>query len=136
MSQSPEFQKALIDAMRGDATVSGLVDNQIWDSMPKSRPDPAIVLGASDLGTSRADGVRYWEETVQIDVFHRSKGLKHPTKRIVSAIVDLFDGTSHVIAEPFAIEKTEIEVARVFDAGDGISVRGIVQVTGYISRKL
>lgn len=136
MSESAEFQRSLILALRDDAALSALVDGDIYESMPNDRPDPAVILGPSDGLTDRADGLKFWEETVQIDVFAQTRGEKLPVKLIISAIVAVCDGAQFEIADPYAIEWVEVEQSRVFDGKRAGEVRGIVQVTGRISRKI
>lgn len=136
MSESAEFQRSLILALRGDAALSALVGSEVHESMPDERPDPAVVLGPSDGLTDRADGLKFWEETVQIDVFAQTSGEKLPVKRITSAIVAVCDGERFEIADPYALEWVEVEQARVFDGKEPGEMRGVVQVTGRISRKV
>lgn len=80
MSASSALQKAIIDAMRADATLSGMVGGRIYDIAPSGEAYPHVTLGASTFYAERRDCMVTRIETVQVDVWTRDQERRQPCK--------------------------------------------------------
>ena len=132
MSASAEFQKLLIDTMLADPTLSGMVGAHVYDEIPSVRPPLCIAIGASDFRPDDLDCLTAREETMQIDVYDRRIGGKVGARRVVDAIFDLFHDADLALPDPYALALIRVELVRVFRDPDGVTKRGVVQVTGEI----
>lgn len=132
MSAGAEFQKLLIDTLTADSAVAAIVGADVYDEPPTDRPRTFISIGASDFRPEKFDCVVSREHTVQVDVFNR-EGLKRVnTRRLVDGIVAALDDVDLSLPDPYALTRVFVELATVFDEPDGLSTRGVVQVTAII----
>lgn len=131
MSVSVAFQDLLLAKLMADPVVSSLVGNRVWDSPPTSPEFPYIALGATDFTPTDVDCIDMREETVQIDIWTRANGRKWPCKQIVDAIVNVLRRFKGDLTAG-ALVGVRLELSRIFDDPDGITVHGVVQVTAMI----
>lgn len=131
MSVSVAFQDLLLAKLKADPVVASLVSNRVWDSPPASPVFPYITLGATDFTPTDADCIDMREETVQLDVWTRANGRKWPCKQIVDAVVNVLRRLDGDLTSG-ALVGVRLELSRVFDDPDGITVHGVVQVTAMI----
>lgn len=128
MSASVALQDAVLARLKADATVSGLVGDRVFDQAPDSSPYPYIALGASYVVPGRGDDLTYRVEVLQLDIWVDKSGRKWPAKEIVDAVISALDGASFDLADPYALSRCEVVLARVVDERDGLLVQGIVQI--------
>ncbi len=131
MSVSVSLANFVVDRLKADPTVAGLVGARIWDEPPVDREFPNITLGPNDFTTEDADCIPMREETLQIDCWARSNGRKWPCRQIVDAVVNVLRDVDGDLADGALVE-TRIDIARVIDDPDGITAHGIVQFTAII----
>lgn len=131
MSVSVSFANFIVAALKADATVNDLVAGRIWDHPSTQREFPYISLGEADFSTDDAECIEAREETLQLDCWTRANGRKWPCKQIVDAVVDVMRGLEGELPKGYLVG-TRIEIARTFDDPDGLTVHGVVQVTGLI----
>lgn len=131
MSVSVSFQELIIATLKADPAVSSLVGTRVYDGPPKNPTFPYISLGAMDFRTDDADCIVAREETIQIDCWTRNNGRKWPCKQIVDAVVNAMREQSETLSDGVLVGLS-IELIRVMNDPDGITVHGVVQVTGLI----
>ncbi|MGU3577093.1 DUF3168 domain-containing protein [Brucellaceae bacterium C25G] len=131
MSVSVSLANFIVDTLLANPAVTALVGNRIWDH-PSSNPQfPYITLGSTDFTLDDADCIDAREETIQIDVWSRDGGRKWPCKQIVDAVVKALRHPEGELANGALIDG-RIDIARVMDDPDGITVHGVVQFTAII----
>lgn len=131
MSVSVSFANFIVAALKADAKVNTLVSGRIWDHPPTKREFPYISLGEADFSPDDAECIRTREETLQLDCWTRANGRKWPCKQIMDAVLNVMRDLEGDLAEGYLVG-TRIEIARTFNDPDGITVQGVVQVTGLI----
>lgn len=131
MSVSVALQDFIIAQLLAAPDVTALVGTRIWDRPPVNPEFPYIALGATDFTLDDADCIDMREETVQIDCWSRDNGKKWPCKQIVDAIVKALRHPEGDLTTGALVDGS-IDIARLLDDPDGISVHGIVQFTALI----
>lgn len=134
MSVSVSFQDLIISTLKADAKVSSLVADRVYDGPPEKPTFPYISMGASDFRTDDAECINSREETIQIDCWVRKNGRKWPCKEVVDAIVGALRNVTGELSNGTLVG-LNIELSRVLDDPDGITVHGVVQVTGLIDEE-
>lgn len=131
MSVSVSFQDFILSKLTTNEAVIALVGNRIYDGPPASPQFPYISLGSTDFRPDDAECIASREETSQIDCWTRKNGRKWPCKEIVDAVVNALRNQEGELSDGYLVE-VNIELARVMDDLDGITVHGVVQCTGLI----
>ena len=131
MSVSVSFQDFVLSKLNASTTVTGLVDNRIYDGPPASPVFPYISLGSTDFRPDDAECIASRQETLQIDCWTRKNGRKWPCKEIVDAVVSALRNQEGELSDGYLVE-VNIDLARVMGDPDGITVHGLVQCTGLI----
>jgi len=134
MSVSVSLQDLIISKLKADPKVSALVADRVYDGVPKDPTFPYISMGASDFRTDDAECINSREETIQIDCWVRKNGRKWPCKEIVDAIVGALRNVTGELSNGTLVG-LNIELSRVLDDPDGITVHGVVQVTGLVDEE-
>jgi hypothetical protein len=127
VSASSALQKAIVDALKAHPTVSSLVGDRVYDQPPKGADKPYISLGPSDFRPERRDCMKVRTETVQIDVWDGNQRRQQPCKEICDAVVAALDATRLDLADPYAIGRCDLILARVLNDRDGITKHGVLQ---------
>lgn len=123
MSASRAAQKALFDAL------NGVISAPVYDGVPSAAAFPYVEFGASDFVPDNVDCITGRVETIQIDVWSRNQGKKHPTKVIVDEIYNVLHEQTLTMDDPYACATCDVVLARVMDDPDGITTHGVVQVS-------
>lgn len=134
MSVSVSFQDLIISTLKANLKVSALVADRVYDGPPSKREFPYISLGAGDFSTDDAECINGREETIQLDCWVRANGRKWPCKQLIDAVVNTVRALEGELSGGYLLG-TRIEIARTFDDPDGITIQGVVQVTGLIDEE-
>lgn len=126
MSASVAFATAVGTALKANAGVTALVGQRIYDGRPANVVWPFISLGVSTANPERVDCVVMRTETLQIDVWVAEGGKVWPARQIVDAVVAALDGVKLVLAEPHAVSRCDVVLARVMDDPDPMVAHGVV----------
>jgi len=132
MSASKAFQKAIVAALKADASVGAVVGDRIYDNPPAEAVFPYISIGPSDFVPFDAQDMVAREETVQIDIWSRDHGKKAECKAIVDAAFAALHRTIPVIDDPYALTFIYVTPSRVQDDPDGVTAHGFLTVAGHI----
>lgn len=132
MSASRALQKAVVAALKANATVSGLVGARVYDMQPADAVYPFVSLGPSSFVPSDDECIEARDETLQIDVWSRDNGLMHPCRAITDAVFAALHEVTLTLDDPYANVETNITLAQVFMDPDGLTAHGVVQVTAMI----
>lgn len=127
MSASSALQKAIIAAMRGDATLSALVGDRIYDEPPSGATKPFVSLGPTSFFPDPRDCIPTRIETVQIDVWTAGQNRRQPCKAICNAVEGVLDGATLSLDDPYALGTCDLTLGRVLDDPDGITKHGVLQ---------
>lgn len=84
-SPSLELQGLIVARLKGDATVSALVGDRIYDSVPADADFPYVSMGPRDEISDDTDCRAGFELSLQIDVWSRQPG--YPEAQRVSDTV-------------------------------------------------
>lgn len=117
---SLEVQKALIAALKADATLAGLVSTRIYDRAPDNEPHPHVSLGPQFSQpaneTVDADG---WETVITIDTWSRKPG-RVEANRIAKAIFEIVHDQDFTL-DTFTTVLQRLESQNVIEEPDGIT---------------
>lgn len=136
MSASRAFQKAVVAALKADATVASFVGARVYDMAPADAGYPYLSLGPSSTVPDDDEGIEGREETLQIDVWDRSNGLMHPCRAIADAVYAALHEVTLSLDGAYANVETNVTLMQVFADPDGLTAHGVVQVTGMIEREV
>lgn len=127
MSASSALQKAVIAAMRGDATLASLVGDRIYDVPPGGAPKPFVSLGPTSFFPDPRDCMPARIETIQVDVWTVDQSRRQPCKAICNAVEAVLDGATLALDDPYALGTCDLTLGRVLDDPDGITKHGVLQ---------
>lgn len=127
MSVSAAAQKAILAALKADASLVGLVDGRIYDRVPPVPTFPYITFGPEDWVTADAECISAEEGTVQIDVWSRNMGVIE-AKRIIGAVRGAVHEAELVMDEPYVAVVCRVGMTRVLDDPDGLTTHGVVRI--------
>ena len=130
-SASVELQDLILARLKGWPALTAILGGRVYDGPPSKPTFPYISLGPSDVVPMDADCFHDREETIQIDVWHRDQGRRWQCKATVDAVKDALHEYAGDLAT-HALVELRVELARVMDDPDGITVHGVVQVTALI----
>jgi hypothetical protein len=136
MSASRAFQKAVVARLKADATVASQVGARIYDIEPAEAVYPYITLGDMDTVSDDEEGIAGRVTTLQIDIWCRDNGLRHPCRAIVDAVYAAFHEVTLDLEMPWANVETNVFLARDVRDPDGLTTHGIVQVSAMIEREI
>lgn len=117
------LQQAVHTALRGDAALTNLVADRIFDHVPQGTPFPYIVIGeatAESFDTKTEDGQ---EQTLTIHSWSRHRGLLE-AKEIMAAVTDALDQQSLSIAGHDLV-LLRFVFARTLRDPDGLTRHGV-----------
>lgn len=132
MSGSRALQKAVVTALRADATVAGLVGARVYDMPPAAAVYPFVSLGPSSSVPADDECIDAREESLQIDIWDRSNGLMHPCRAITDAVYAALHEISLTLDDPYANVETNVTTAQVFMDPDGLTAHGVVQIIAMV----
>ncbi|WHZ35754.1 DUF3168 domain-containing protein [Sagittula sp. MA-2] len=127
MSASEALQKAVYEALQGDAALTALVADRVYDVPLSGAAYPYISFGPTDFYPERQDCFKRRTETFQIDVWADDDMDRAPCKAICNAVVALLDQARLSLDDPYAMGRCELRLARVMDDPDGITKHGVLQ---------
>jgi hypothetical protein len=133
MSVSAELQRAIYDTLIGDAALSALIGDRVYDGRPQESNFPCVTFGPSD---SRADDMECIDgrsETIQLDVWSRDQGKMRPCKEIMDAARDALH-FADITLSVNALVLIRVEGMRLFVDGDGITAHGVLTVEADLER--
>lgn len=136
MSASRAFQKAVVSALQADPAVAAAVGARIYDTPPIDAVYPYISLGNMDTTPDNDEGIEGRVTTLQIDIWSRDNGLRHPCRAIVDAVYAIFDEATLALDGPYANVETNVFLAQDFMDPDGLTAHGVVQVSAMIEREI
>lgn len=84
-SPTLELQRAIVERLKADLTVSALVAGRVYDSVPAEPVFPYISIGPTDEASDDVDCIDGFEIAMQIDVWSRAVGYPE-TRRVVDAV--------------------------------------------------
>jgi hypothetical protein len=118
-------QQAVYGALRGDATVQGLLGSpaRVFDHVPQGSPFPYLVIGdasATPFDTKTEAGL---DQRLSVHTWSRYRGLKQ-TKDIMAAVHAVLDGQSLAVSgHTLVLLRLEFATAIVDD--DGLTRHGV-----------
>ena len=116
------LQKALIEALRGDAAVSALVGARVYDEPPQRVTRPYLRIGNLEVIPYRRDGGTDWQATFSLEAHSRPRQGRVEATRIAEAVVALLnDGEAGLSVEGFAVPWVEFVAQAVIRDSDGKS---------------
>lgn len=138
MSVAVALQKAVFDALRADATVSGLIAGRVYDRIPgedqrtaaTGESFPYISFGPYDFVSDDAECVDAGEHTLQVDVWSREVG-RVEAKQITDAVRRALHRHEADLGA-YALVEMRVDFAQVIGDPDGLTSHGIVRVTAMI----
>lgn len=131
MTVSEEIQKLLLDTLKANVAVMGLV-NGVWDKRPIdatafAEPKLAcITFGPTDITDDYAECIDGETHTVQLDVWSRTVGAIG-CKRIVDTVRKALNRADLILATNAMVE-TKVVLTRVFDDPDGVTTHGVLSI--------
>lgn len=133
MSASRALQKAVVAALRGDATLANFVGARVYDMQPADAVYPFVSLGPSSFVSDNDECIEGREETLQIDVWARDNGLMHPCRAITDAVYGALHEATLSLDDPYANVECNVTLgAQVFMDPDGLTAHGVVQITAMV----
>lgn len=131
-SSQAEVHDALVAALRADAGVTALVAQRTYDSVPKDATTPYVQIAASRIEAWRPgdDGCTVFAE---IHAWTRPAVSGTPVgkigaERLSAAIVAALDNVTLTLANGHVCEACRVYQVSVSRMGDGLTVRGQVNV--------
>lgn len=124
------LQKAVHDALRGNAALALLVGNRVYDLPPKNAATPYVTIGEDEITSVRADCYDGSEFFLTIHAFATEPGFPQ-VKRISSAIRAALDGASLTL-EDFRLVDFLFDNARHIRDPDGITSHAVVTFRGSV----
>ncbi len=100
----------------------------IGDGLSPGARGAWIAFGPSYFRPEGGDCLTYRVETLQLDVWCEKRGRKWPAKQIVDAVVSVIEAGGLALADPYALARLDVVLARVTDDPDGMTAHGIVQI--------
>lgn len=119
MDASLDLQKAIIAALKADASLSALVAGRIYDQPPVGAAKPFVSLGPEDWVEADGFGIHAHSGTLQIDVWSGATG-KPEAKRVANAVQNVL----HEAALPLDNAKLVLlahRLTRYFTEADGLT---------------
>lgn len=132
MSASRALQKAIVAALKADATVAASVGARVYDMAPADAAYPFISFGPTSVVPDNAELITGREETVQVDIWDRSNGLMHPARALADAVYDVLHEETLTLDDPYANVECNVTLLQVFMDPDGLTAHGVVQVTAMV----
>ena len=130
MSVLAALQKLIVDRLKADATVTSLIGQRVYDSVPPGFVFPYVSFGAHDYVPDDADCIAAGEHTIMLDAWSRKPG-RVEAKQIVDVVrrsLRQFDADMG----DFGLVEMDIDFADVITDPDGLTAHGRVQVRALI----
>lgn len=136
MTTAPDLalQDAVVSALKADAAVAAIVGTRIYDGVPADAKLPYISIGPSDTAPDEADCLPADMVTLQIDIWCRDQGKKHPARTLTRAVREALHQVEADLADPLAAATMEVVATQVLDDPDGITAHGIVTLQAVVER--
>lgn len=131
MSPVEELAQMVIARLRGDAAVSGLVGQRVYDVAPPTASFPYISIGSDDFQPDDAEGIHGIAVTLNIDAWSRDAGRLGPARRLCGAIYAALHEADAELAT-YGLAGLTVEAVRAFRDADGITAHGVVTITAAI----
>lgn len=112
MTSTEAVQRALVTAMRADATLVALVADRVFDDVPVSAVHPYISLGPEDWQVLDLDCANAEDGVVQIDIWSRAPG-RVECRRITDRVAALFQNADLTLTAPWGIAVLRVLSKRV-----------------------
>lgn len=123
------MQQAIVAALRGDETVSALIDGRIYDAAPAKVAKPYITIGPCDLVGADADCIDGDVISQQIDIWSIEPG-QAQCRTICGAVRKVL---RRLQCDQGGLRfEIEHQSTRVLDDADGITTHGVVTVQAII----
>ena len=110
------LQKALIAHLRGDAAVTALLGDRIWDAVPDAPAYPHLLIGRSQSRSVAADGGGI-EHALTLTVVSRFRGTEEA--KAVMAAVRLSLAEAALAADGVRAVSARVTSADIYPAPDG-----------------
>lgn len=121
------LQAAVIQVLKGDSGIDGLVGDRVYDRVPKSAIKPYIVYGSDQvLRDDIGDCGEGWEVFISIHAWSESVG-QPQVKRIGSAIVTALHNSFLDLTSDFRLVDFQHNETRYLRDPDGLSTQAIVE---------
>lgn len=135
-----ELIRAMMDALKADATVSGYVVARIYDRPPQDQKGlpklvyPYITFGPSDATPVDADCITAEEITQQIDVWAQGENELFSSaqcRKIADAVKRRLHGAELVLTEN-ALASLQLTLKTTLREPDGFTSHGVLQFTATV----
>lgn len=140
MDASLELMRAVMDALRGDATVIGFVGERIYDRVPEKQdgtpdvPFPYISMGPTSSVPADFDCLKGEDVTLQVDVWSSGGGeawASAQCRKIAGAVKRALHDVDLTLAEN-ALVTLQMDLMRILDDPNPTIHHGVLQFTGTI----
>ena len=125
MSVSASIQTLIVQTLKGNAAVKGLVGDRVYDHRPALSAFPAISIGPSDAVIEDADCVRMRTETVQVDCWTRNDGATRAARELADEAVAALHLVSGELSDGQEVTMRVLTVRALRDP-DGVTGHGVV----------
>ena len=119
------LQKALIAHLRGDAAVTALLGDRIWDAVPGAPAHPHLLIGRSQSRSVAADGGGI-EHALTMTVVSRFRGTEEAKAVLATVRVALND--AELSADGVRTVSLRATFADVFPSADGARTFAVLRV--------
>lgn len=131
MSASNELQALMYQRLIGNAAVTAIVGNRVYDNPIGKDVFPYISFGPSDVVEDDADCISGRIETVQIDCWSRYQGGFREVKGLADAVKNALHRYAGTMETNTLVEMT-VRGIRVFRDPDGLTSHGVVTVQAIV----
>ncbi|WP_375458886.1 DUF3168 domain-containing protein [uncultured Enterovirga sp.] len=122
------LQKALVAALKGDADITAVVGDRIYDTPPMAAAYPYVTLGEDQILPDRGDGGYEGSDvTLTLHVWSRATGFPE-AKRVAAATRAALAGGLTLEAGTRLVDLT-FEEARFLREPDGVTSHGVLTFT-------
>lgn len=133
MDADLELQGAIVQALKGDAAVTALVGQRVYDIVPDSPQFPYLSFGPSDVLEEDYDCISGQDISIQLDAWSRSVGFPE-VKRIRDAVrVALHDADLQLAVNALVMIEHRHSIAT--RDPDGLTSHVIMDFTAWVERK-
>ncbi len=130
MSVAVALQDAVLNALKADATVAGLIVGRVYDRIPATAKFPYVSLGPYDFASDDAECIDAGEHTLQVDVWSQKVG-RVEAKQITDAVRRALHKHEADLGA-YALVEMRVDFTQVIGDPDGLTSHGIVRVTAMI----
>ena len=132
MTPHLELQRAIVAALKGDAVVTSLVSDRVYDRVPQRTSFPHIALGQFQILPDDVECINAFEVYVDINVWSRTYGTVE-CRSICSAIYDVLHEIDLNLSGLAAVEM-RLQDIKDFVEPDGETTRGVVTFRALIDK--